>query len=209
MAVSEKLNESVPTLQPPGAGLPWWELFVARYVLFPLACRKVDWAGAARQFQEEGTKILAIWDALPAERLAERVLIRRFPGIEDSSRYCSVAMTVEHLNIVGRGIRQIIGSLRQGQIPDRVTRIEDVKPQGVIAPNEVRSEFVRLLSDVASAEAIELAIPRSQGPKYAHPWFGPIDAYQWHCLLGLHQGIHRKQIEAIRKGFDANATNNR
>jgi len=35
MASSEALNPPTPALQPPGAGLPWWELLVARYVVFP------------------------------------------------------------------------------------------------------------------------------------------------------------------------------
>jgi len=33
--------------------------------------------------------------------------------------------------------------------------------------------------------------------KFAHPWFGPMDAASWHLLAGIHMGIHRKQIEVI------------
>jgi hypothetical protein len=196
-------SNNTPTLQPPGAGLPWWELLVARYLVFPRACRRLSWAAAARLFQDEGARILAIYDALPAERLNERVLIRRFAGMEDSSRYWSAALTVEHLNIVGVGIRRTIDSLRRGEVPARTARVEDVKPRGETAPAVVRSEFVRLLADAASAEAGEPPIARGEGPRYAHPWFGPIDVYQWHCLLGIHQGLHRKQIEAIRSGLGA------
>jgi hypothetical protein len=181
--------------------LPWWELLVARYLVFPRACRKLTWAAAAQLFQEEGAKILTVWDALPPERLGERVLIRRLAGIEDSSRFWSVAMTVEHLNIVGSNIRQTIFNLRRGEVPARRARTEDVKPRGEIAPAEVRAEFSRLLAQATSAEGVEPPVPRSVGPRYAHPWFGPIDAHQWHCLLGLHQRLHRKQIEAIRAGL--------
>ena len=192
-----------PALQKPGAGLPWWELLVARYIVFPRACRKLDWHAASRLFQEEGASVLAIWDALPADRLGERVLIRRFAGIEDSSRHWSAAMTVEHLNIVGTGIRRTIASLRRGEAPSRPARVEDVKPRGEIPPAEVRAAFVRLLADAAEASAVEAPVPPGQGPRFSHPWFGLIDAYQWNCLLGLHQGIHRKQIEAIRRGLGA------
>jgi hypothetical protein len=173
---------------------------VARYLVFPRACRRLTWTAAAQLFQEEGAKVLAVWDGLPADRLGERVLIRKFAGIEDSSRYWSAAMTVEHLNIVGAGIRQTIRSLRRGKVPSRQARIEDVKPQGETAPAEVRSAFVRLLADAASAAAEPPMLP-SEGPPYAHPWFGPITGHQWHCLLGIHQGIHRRQIEAIRAGL--------
>jgi len=192
---------SCPKLQPPGAGLPWWELFVARYFVFPRACRRLNWAAAARLFQEDGAKVLAVWDEFPAGKLDERVLIRRFAGIEDSSRYWSAAMTVEHLNIVGSGIREIIISLRRGDVPARAARVQDVKPRGETAPAEVRAEFIRLLAEVKTAEAAEPPLSAGAGPRFTHPWFGPLDAFQWHCLLGLHQGIHRRQIEAIHAGL--------
>ena len=194
-------STGTPALQPPGAGLPWWELLVAKYLVFPRACRKLTWAAAAQLFQEEGAKIFTIWDALPPESLGERVLIRRLAGIEDSSRFWSMAMTVEHLNIVGSNICQAIYSLRRGEAPARLARTEDVKPCGEMVPAEVRAEFVHLLRQAASAETVEPPVPLGVGPRYAHPWFGPIDAHQWHCLLGLHQRLHRKQIEAIRAGL--------
>ena len=132
-------DSTPPKLQPPGAGLPWWMLLAARHVVFPLAVRRMkDWAGATRPFREVGDRILAIWDALPAERLGERVLINRIGGLEDSSRYWSAAMTVEHLNIVGFGVRRGIAGLRRGEVPDRVRGTAEVKPKGELPPAEVR-----------------------------------------------------------------------
>lgn len=189
-----------PVLQPPGAGLPWWEWLAARYVVFPLACRRLDWAAAAALFQSEGEKILALWDSLPADRLAERVLVPRLRGLEDSSRYWSVAMTVEHLNTVGFGVRGVIAGLRRGELPDRPARIEDVKPRGELPPAAVRADFARLLTEAAVAEP---PVPRGTGLRVRHPWFGPLDASRWHCLLGIHHRIHRVQIEAIRAGLAA------
>lgn len=186
-----------PDLAKPGSGLPWWELVAARYVLFPLACRRLNWQSAARLYADEGAAILRRWDSLPAVRLGERVLIHRISGIEDSSRYWSVAMTVEHLNIVGSGIRALIDGLRRGDSNLPVARIEDVKPRGDTPPAEVRYTFERLIAEVASAGTSELPMPRGTGPRAAHPWFGLLDAYQWQCLLALHQQIHRRQIEAI------------
>lgn len=188
-------------LEAPGAGLPWVELLVARYFLFPRACRRLDWAAASRLFQEEGAKILAIWDALPAGRLEERILIRRVFGIEDSSRFWSAAMTVEHLNIVGGGVRRILALLRQGKIPRRPLRVEEVKPQGKLPAAQVRADFVRLLAEAERIDAMEPPIPPGTGPRCAHPWMGPVDAHQWHCFLPLHMQIHREQIEAIRRGL--------
>jgi hypothetical protein len=174
---------------------------VARYLVFPHICRKLTWAAASRQFAEEGARVLAVWDSLPARRLSERVLVRRFAGMEDSSRYWSAAMTVEHLTMVGSAIRQVIGILRRGEVPTVEPRVEDFKPAGAMAPEEARAGFVRLLAEEAAAEKSEPPILPGQGPRYAHPWFGPIDAHQWQCLLCFHQGIHRRQIEAIRAGL--------
>ncbi len=196
-------SDSTPKLQPPGAGLPWWERLVAKYLVFPRACRKRSWAGSAEQFQSEGAKVLELFDSLTAEQQTRRVLIRRFPGIEDSSRFWSAAMTLEHLVIVGSELRQVIVSLRSGVVPDRVARVEDVKPLGSASPESVRSDFVSLLGGVASAEVVESPMLPGPGQRFNHPWFGPIDGYQWHCLLGLHQGIHRRQIELIRQGLNS------
>ena len=98
-------SKTVPQLQPTGAGLPWYELLIARKFVFPRACRKLTWTTADAKFQAEGAIVLEVLDSIPADRLIEPVLIRRFPGIEDSSRHWSATMTVEHLNIVGEGIR--------------------------------------------------------------------------------------------------------
>lgn len=199
MNQTKQLN--APQLQPPGAGLPWWESFAARYIVFPLTCRKHTWESSAALFQDEGAKILAVWDSLPVQQINQQVLIKRFAGIEDSSRYWSAVMTVEHLVIVGTGMRQIIATLRKGEVPQRVVRTEDVKPRGEIDPAIIRNQFVQLLADVAEEEKRLPPIARGVGPRFVHPWFGPIDAFQWHCLLGMHQGLHRKQIELIRDGL--------
>ena len=187
-----------PIRQKPGAGLPWPEWAVLRFWIFPRACRKLDWPRAAEMFQREGEKVLALWDALtPPERLAERVLIPRLRGIEDSSRDWSVAMTVEHLNIVGNAFLEIIQELRAGRVPPAVASTASVKPRGATPPAEVRAAFVRMLADAVSVGRLPAPTQEELRAKYRHPWFGPIDAHAWHCLNGIHQRLHRTQIESI------------
>lgn len=188
---------TTPSLQPPGAGLPWPELLLARYVLFPLSSRKLDWTRSGRLFQREGQKVLALFDALPAGRRTEPVLIPRLRGMEDSSRNWSAAMTVEHLNIVGTAFLGIIASLRAGKVPTGRASTADVKPRGQETPEETRAKFVQLLADSAGADQLPPLLP-GVGPRYGHPWFGPMEAHRWHVLNGIHQGIHRQQLEAIR-----------
>jgi hypothetical protein len=33
--------------------------------------------------------------------------------------------------------------------------------------------------------------------RYAHPWFGPLDAAGWHAMAAMHMNLHRRQIERI------------
>lgn len=196
-------DPNTPALQPPGAGLPWWERLAAKYVVVPRTFRRLGWDGATALFQEEGARVLAIWDALPPGRLGERVLVRRLPGLEDSSRFWSAEMTVEHLTIVGTDLRGVVRSLRAGVVPARPARVEDVKPTGAGGPAAVRAAFARLLAEAADDAKTDPPVAPGVGPRYAHPWFGPFDAYQWHCMRAMHQGIHRRQLEAIRAGLGA------
>lgn len=198
----QSARADAPQLQPPGAGLPWIELLIARHLLFPRMCRRWSWADASREFQAEGARVLAVFDALPPEKRTIPVLVRRIAGMEDSSRFWSAAMTLEHLTMVGSEILGVIGRLRTGDVPQGQPRIADFKPPGYIDPAAARAGFARLLAAAAQADRDAPPVPRGTGPRYAHPWFGPIDAHQWQCLLAFHQSIHRKQIEAIRDGLD-------
>lgn len=185
----------------PGAGLPWIELMVARHLLFPRLCRKWSWADAGRAFQADGARVLSVFDALPPEQRTVPVLVRRVAGMEDSSRFWSAAMVLEHLTMVGSAIRWAIGELRKGVVPEAQPRIADFKPPGGIDPAAARAGFAGLLGEVARDDRDLPPVPRGTGPRYPHPWFGPLDAHQWQCLLAFHQEIHRKQIERIRDGL--------
>jgi hypothetical protein len=52
-----------------------------------------------------------------------------------------------------------------------------------------------LLAAVAAAGNLKTEL------RYAHPWFGPLDAAGWHTLAAGHLGIHRVQIEQIIQGL--------
>jgi hypothetical protein len=34
---------------------------------------------------------------------------------------------------------------------------------------------------------------------WKHPWFGELNAQQWHFFAGFHMRLHRRQILAIRE----------
>lgn len=180
-----------PQLAAPGAGLPKVELFIAR-LLFGRT-RKKTRETLNRLFDEERAKIRALAESL-GERASERVLIARLPGLEDSSRYWSVWMVLDHLRIVNSQIAGVIRLLREGKRPDRPASTAAVKPDPgvdadvVAAFEEACTAFTTVVDETPNLRT-NLSFP--------HPWFGPLNAAEWHAMGAMHMRIHRKQIEAI------------
>lgn len=193
MAREHVAHEPEVQLQPPGAGLPAVELFVARLgfrALNLILSRK----GASRWFRAEADRVLALARSLKPEDATRRVLIPRLSGLEDSSRYWSACMTLEHLVIVDSAITGVIESLVAGVVPKREVSTADVKPAAT-ADIAVIDRFEATARDyLARVEA--LADLRTK-ISYRHPWFGPLNGLGWHRLAALHHRIHRKQVERI------------
>ncbi len=180
-----------PQLDAPGAGLPKVELFLAR-LLFGRT-RKKPRETLNRLFDEERAKIRALAESA-GERASERVLIDRLRGLEDSSRYWSVWMVLDHLRIVNSEIAGVIQLLREGKKPDRPASTAAVKPDpgvdaGVVTTFE--SACDAFMSAVAETPNLRTNV------RFTHPWFGPLNAAEWHAMGAMHMSIHRKQIEAI------------
>ena len=131
---------------------------------------------------------------------AERVLIKRLPGLEDSSRYWSVFMTLDHLRIVNDAVAGVIDALCSGEIPARAASTAEVKP-GVVVDRSIIADFETSCRRLEETVAETITFPST--PRFAHPWFGPMDAAAWHFLSGFHLRLHRKQIEAILAGLKA------
>jgi hypothetical protein len=186
-----------PHLASPGAGLPRLELLVAR-ILFALR----RWAGSRRSFDDriasERELIRALVRKCNTEVGARRVLIPRITGLEDSSRYWSVWMTLDHLRIVHELLAHLIGELVLEVTPPGAASTAAVKPNADVGP-EVVAAFE------ASCDALASAIAASPNldtqARYPHPWFGPLNAAGWHALAGAHLSIHRVQIERILAGL--------
>lgn len=191
--MTQSVQEIQPELEPPGAGLPRVELFVAR-IGFRLMTMFVSRAGASRWFQTEADRILSLARSLPPTEATKRVLIPRIAGLEDSSRYWSVCMTLEHLVIINSGITWTIASLAAGVVPPGTVSTADVKP-GPTADGSMIDRFETVVRDYL-ASLDRLADLRTKETR-RHPWFGPLNALNWHRLAAFHQRLHRKQIESI------------
>lgn len=192
---------SEPRLAPPGAGLPKHELLIGR-LLFALRRLTSSRDGVTSRFRRERESIRKLVQSCDADSGARRVLIARPAGLEDSSRFWSIWMTLDHLRIVNHGMLRVIGALAKGVVPPGTASTAAVKPSPLATASivtEYESSCDALLAGVAAVANLRTAV------RYAHPWFGPLDAAGWHALSAGHLGIHRVQIERICRRLRAMA----
>lgn len=186
-------NRTKPSLAAPGAGLPAPELWMARGLFALKRCFGSREVFTAR-FEQERAAIREMLAHCPTKRRGEQVLIPRLRGLEDSSRHWSVWMTLEHLRITNTAFANVIESLAHGQVPGKKASTADVKPRAELSA-EVEAAYEAscdaLLNSVAAVPDLKTSA------RYAHPWFGALDAAGWHALAATHMGIHRQQVAKI------------
>jgi len=190
-------ESSEPNLAPPGSGLPKLELMAAR-VIFGWRLRTGTRAAFNEVFRRERRNVLELAGGLDENSGAKRVLIKRIRGVEDSSRYWSVFMTLDHLQIVQSQVAMVICQLLKGVIPQGKASTAKVKPRPgatIASVKEFDASCDQLLAAVAEPSNLQTEAT------YEHPWFGELNAEGWHALAALHLGIHRRQIEQILKGL--------
>ena len=193
-------TDLAPRLAPPGAGIPFFQKMILRYFIFPRYSKKMTLETAQDFFKREGEKILAKARELPAEKITEKVLVKPMPGLEDSSRYWSVSMAMEHLIIVGSQIAGGIVDLGLGKFPQKKADTATVKPFENKSAEKIISEFeafIKTFLEKTTRDVVNREAPQT----FAHPWFGPLNAKKWMALAAIHQQIHRKQIQAIIEGL--------
>ena len=196
-------NQTEPKLDAPGAGLPAIELFFAK-LMFRVQRWRNDRSAWDALFEAECAEIIRLVGEVDDETAGRRILVDRIRGLEDSSRFWSVYMVLDHLNIVNKTMLGAIVSLTKGSVPDGKASTADVKPATDSDSSTVEtfekecSRFRRLLD---KTENLKTAV------RYAHPWFGPLDAAGWHALAAFHMRLHRKQIEMILAGSNQCSAN--
>jgi len=190
-------SQIIKRLEKAGAGISATKKLAATYVMFPLLNYFISWEKAWDIYDKEGEKVVRMASSLSQEQLFERVLVPRLFGLEDNSRYYSVAMVIEHLLIVGKALQVRIPILSQGKKLKGHVKIEDVKPYTEIDVNIVEA-FQTFLSSYR--EELEMHTGDIHiDNRSEHPWFGEFNPKQWSILGMVHQTVHRRQIEAIIK----------
>ncbi len=193
-----KQQTSIPKLDPPGAGIPWPQKMILRYIVAPFVAAKTDWSLSEERFHKITKKILREIEGLSETDLSTKILVPPQRGLEDSSRYWSIAMVLEHLVIVGSGISYAITELSFNRIPDGKADTAAVKPLGLMSAKQSLEEFEKF-TDTSYKKLISSVKDKNSKLKFKHPWFGMINAKQWFWVITIHHGLHLKQIREIKK----------
>jgi len=189
-----------PRLEKPGAGLPWAQAVLLRFYVGPFVAKKARWEDSEKIFNLMNQKIIEKISDLNEEQLSRQVLVQPLPGIEDSSRYWSVAMTMKHIMIVADGMSHILKSITHEKELPVVVDVARVKPPEELSALQVRDEFIRFSKEYLPKLNLEIG-NREARQTHVHPWFGKFTARQWLWLLSGHSGIHYRQIKEIIKNL--------
>lgn len=191
-----------PITQAPGAGLPFLQKLLVRFILGPFASKRSTWSENRAQYERVTSKIIEMIKQVPSEKRNIKILVPPTRGLEDSSRNWSLDNTLEHLLVVSKGIESLILGLASGVKPGLEVDIAKFKPRG--QGSNVLQEFESYAPSLMQSLDTKLegpAMNKDAKLKHYHPWFGPITAKQWYWLLAMHQGIHYVQIKKIIRGL--------
>jgi uncharacterized damage-inducible protein DinB len=194
-----------PKLQAPGAGLPWIESLLLKYWVKPRLASKATWEISSQRFERIHQKIFDEIQGLSLEELSTPVLIERVRGLEDSSRFWSMAQTLEHIEIVGSMIYGLLPQLAKGYAPEVVADTATVKPSQKVNSQEALKNFESYRKNHFQTVTKKQGLEESE-VKFKHPWFGPMSDREWFWLLGVHAGIHLEQIRRIKEGLKLRST---
>lgn len=194
-------NSTEPKLAPPGAGIPWIARMVLRWYVNPRVAGREPLETMRARFERKHERLREEYLAIPESLREKKVLVPPQRGLEDSSRYWSAAMVLEHLEIVGSAIVDAIVKLANDEDPGVKPDTAKVKPRGALTAPEIFASFEKWRAGVLPFLDARVKSYDSRRT-LAHPWFGEFTARKWFWLLGMHADIHLNQIRAIRAGLE-------
>jgi len=160
--------------------------------------------GADRCIRKEAARSVALARELGPERAATPVRVPKMPGVDEDMRDWSILETLEHNRIVNGMMMRVFDHLaNDAPEPPKVDTKRDVMPVGELEFDQVTDGFDESVSAFLAATNKP---ERTRGTaRRRHPLFGPFDAHMWHCMMGFHLMVHRRQMEAGRKRLSDSA----
>lgn len=190
-----KQTSETPKLAAPGAGLP----IPARWIVRLLGCfmlrKQFTVESALLDMERTAQDMLQRVSSLSDEDLETPVLVPRLRGLEDSSRFWSPGMVLEHLCLTTPSMLRLAIGLSNGAASDQVVSTANVKPQGKRG-RSVLTEFQDC--HLGAGDRTKAALGQDlNGLTHRHPWFGPLTAGDWIRLAAGHLRIHQRQLSKI------------
>jgi len=190
-------NAQTPRLAPPGAGVPAYQRLAGKYVLLPAWRRIAPPRRAPTVLERQGEQLVALAHGWNEELRTRRVLVPPQLGLEDSSRFYSWAMVVEHLTILGDALAAVLVELTHERVPPGAVSTAALKPKGELDAGATLARYHAMLRRFRAA--VEAPDARwDSSARYAHPWFGPLGPASWASFGPFHQAIHLRQARRIR-----------
>jgi hypothetical protein len=186
---------TAPKLQPPGAGLPLIPRLYVRWFGRRMLRRKSTWDSAPISIEATAARMYGVASTLSDEVLTKPVLVPPMRGLEDSSRYWSPAMVLQHLVITGEIFTSVILKLTRGEPIESRGGTAAVKPSQEANREDVE-RFRAMHTDVGTRIVAGVG-PDRTGAMSRHPWFGLLTASDWYAVFAEHLLIHEKQLAKI------------
>jgi hypothetical protein len=152
---------------------------------------------ASRMIRKNADAYLDLAHRFGPASAIEPVTVPPMIGVDPEMRGWSFFQILEHNAIVNRSISAMVEALAIGKEPAGAALIDpktDVLPKGFSGPEQVEA----FRSSVDDYLALVSTLPELKGTiERPHPVFGPFDAHKWHCMFGLHLGLHLNQARKI------------
>lgn len=189
-------QQITPKLDVPGAGIPWFERTIAGFLIFNFRLKKqVDTPFLRINYKKSLKTLMESAEVFPVHLRERQILIPRLRGLEDSSRFYSPAMVLEHIALVDNSVSEIITLLGRRMVPPHAPSTADVKPTPGVTWLEAYQKMVLAAENFLEA----LSSDFSSDQTLPHPWFGPLTAWQWAQFTVIHHGIHLTQLQTIER----------
>jgi hypothetical protein len=152
---------------------------------------------ASGMIRKNADDYLDLADRFGPSLAIEPVTVPLMIGVDPEMQGWSFFQLLEHNAIVNRSISSMVEALALGKEPEGAALIDpktDVLPKGLSGPEQVEA-FRSSIDDYLS---LVTTLPKLKGTaERPHPLFGPFDAHKWHCMFGLHLGLHLNQARKI------------
>jgi len=140
---------------------------------------------------------LDLADRFSSASALQPVTVPPMIGVDPEMQGWSFFQLLEHNAIVNRSIAAMVEALALGKEPEGAALINpktDVLPKGLSGPEQVEA----FRSSVDDYLFLVTTLPKLKGTsERPHPVFGSFDAHKWHCMFGLHLGLHLNQARKI------------